>query len=48
MIATEYREGNRAALRTMRRPLIIDGKRLLPCAQLKSMGYLMGRIGDGG
>ncbi len=31
----------------MRRPLIIDGRRLLPYAQLRSMGYVVERIGDG-
>jgi len=51
VIATEwpvYRELDWAALRpTMRRPLIIDGRRLLPDAQLRSMGYAVERIGDG-
>ena len=51
VIATEwpvYRDLDWAALRaTMRRPLIIDGRRLLPYAQLRSMGYVVERIGDG-
>jgi len=51
VIATDwpiYRDLDWAALRdTMRRPLIIDGRRLLPYAQLRSMGYLVERIGDG-
>jgi UDPglucose 6-dehydrogenase len=51
VIATEwpvYRDLDWAALHaTMRRPLIIDGKRLLPYAQLRSMGYVVERIGDG-
>jgi UDPglucose 6-dehydrogenase len=51
VIATEwpmYRDLDWAALRaTMRRPLIIDGRRLLPCAKLRSMGYVVERIGDG-
>jgi UDPglucose 6-dehydrogenase len=52
VIATEwpvYRDLDWAALHaTMRRPLIIDGRRLLPYAQLRSMGYVVERIGDGG
>ena len=51
VIATEwaiYRDLDWAALReTMRRPLIIDGRRLLPHLQLRSMGYVVERIGDG-
>jgi UDPglucose 6-dehydrogenase len=51
VIATEwpvYRDLDWAALgATMRRPLIIDGRRLLPYAQLRSMGYVVERIGDG-
>jgi UDPglucose 6-dehydrogenase len=51
VIATEwpvYRELDWAALHeTMRRPLIIDGRRLLPYARLRSMGYVVERIGDG-
>jgi UDPglucose 6-dehydrogenase len=51
VIATEwpiYRDLDWAALHaTMRRPLIIDGRRLLPCAKLRSMGYVVERIGDG-
>ena len=31
----------------MRRPLIIDGRRLLPEAELRSMGYIVERTGDG-
>jgi hypothetical protein len=43
-----YRDLDWATLHeTMRRPLIIDGRRLLPYAQLRSMGYQEGRIGDG-
>jgi hypothetical protein len=42
------RDLDRAALRaTMRRPLIIDGRRLLPPAQLRSIRYRLERIGDG-
>lgn len=52
VIATEwpaYRKMDWTGLRdTMRRPLIIDGKRVLDCAQLKSSGYIVERIGDGG
>ncbi len=51
VIATEwpiYRDLDWAALRLlMRRPLIVDGRRLLPYAQLRSMGYVVERIGDG-
>jgi UDPglucose 6-dehydrogenase len=51
VIATEwpaYRDLDWAALRpTMRRPLIIDGRRLLPHSQLRSMGFEVERIGDG-
>lgn len=51
VIATEwpvYRDLDWAALRpTMRQPLIIDGRRLLPYAKLRSMGYVVERIGDG-
>ena len=51
VIATDwpiYRDLDWAALRdTMRRPLIIDGRRLLPYAQLRSTGYVVERIGDG-
>jgi UDPglucose 6-dehydrogenase len=50
VIATEwpvYRDLDWAAVRaTMRRPLIIDGRRLLPYAELRSMGYFVERIGD--
>ena len=51
VIATEwptYRDLDWAALRaTMRRPLIIDGRRLLPHAKLRALGYTVQRIGDG-
>lgn len=51
VIATEwpvYRDLDWGALRVaMRRPLIIDGRRLLSYAQLRSMGYVVERIGDG-
>ena len=51
VIATEwpiYRDLDWAALyATMRRPLIIDGRRLLPYARLRSLGYVVERIGDG-
>jgi UDPglucose 6-dehydrogenase len=51
VIATEwpiYRDLDWAGLQsTMRRPLIIDGRRLLPHAQLRAMGYVVERIGDG-
>jgi UDPglucose 6-dehydrogenase len=51
VIATEwpiYRHLDWAALRsTMRRPLIIDGRRLLPPAELRAFGYEVERIGDG-
>lgn len=51
LIATEgpaYRDFDWAALReTMQRPLIIDGRRLLPEAELRSIGYVVERIGDG-
>jgi len=37
-----------AALRdTMRHPLIIDGRRLLPEAELRGLGYMVHRLGDG-
>ena len=51
VIATEwpvYRDMDWAALRdTMRRPLIIDGRRLLAHEQLRALGYAVERIGDG-
>lgn len=51
VIATEwpiYRDLDWAALReTMRHPLVIDGRRLVPHEQLRSMGYVVDRIGDG-
>ena len=51
MIATEwpaYRDLDWAALRaTMRCPLIIDGRRLLPEAELRALGYVVERLGDG-
>jgi hypothetical protein len=31
----------------MRRPLIIDGRRLLPEAELRDLGYVVQRVGDG-
>jgi UDPglucose 6-dehydrogenase len=51
VIATEwpaYRDLDWAhLLPSMRRPLIIDGRRLLPHAKLRAMGYVVERIGDG-
>jgi UDPglucose 6-dehydrogenase len=51
VIATEwptYRDLDWAALRaTMRRPLLIDGRRLLPAAELRAMGYVVVRVGNG-
>ena len=51
VIATEwpaYKDLNWAALRgTMRQPLIIDGRRLLPEAELRALGYVVQRVGDG-
>ena len=51
VIATEwpaYRDLDWAALRTtMRRPFIVDGRRLLPEVELRALGYLVQRIGDG-
>jgi len=51
VIATEwpvYRDLDWAMLRaTMRRPLIIDGRRLLAHAQLRALGFQVERIGDG-
>jgi UDPglucose 6-dehydrogenase len=51
VIATEwpaYADLDWAALRpTMNRSLVIDGRRLLPHAQLRAMGYEVMRIGDG-
>ncbi len=51
VIATEwpvYRDLDWGALSaTMRWQVIIDGRRLLPYAQLRSMGYVVKRIGDG-
>jgi UDPglucose 6-dehydrogenase len=51
VIATDwpvYRDLDWAALReTMQRPLIIDGRRLLPCERLRELGYAVERIGDG-
>jgi UDPglucose 6-dehydrogenase len=51
VIATEwpmYRDLDWAALRdTMRRPLIIDGRRLLPEAEVRDLGYVVQRVGDG-
>jgi UDP-glucose 6-dehydrogenase len=51
VIATEwpiYRDLDWAAVRkTMRCPRIIDGRRLLPEAELRALGYTVERIGDG-
>jgi UDPglucose 6-dehydrogenase len=51
VVATEwavYRDLDWAAVRaTMRRPLIIDGRRLLPEAELRALGYVVERLGDG-
>ena len=51
VIATEwpaYRDLDWAAVQhTMRRPLIIDGKRLLLEPELRALGYTVERIGDG-
>lgn len=51
VVATEwpaYRELDWAQLRSaMRRPLIIDGRRLLPVAELRALGYVVERVGDG-
>lgn len=51
VIATEwpmYREVDWKALRrSMRRLLIVDGRRLLPETELRALGYIVERIGDG-
>ena len=51
VIATEwpaYRDIDWAAARaTMRRPLILDGRRLLPEAELRELGFELERVGDG-
>ena len=51
VIATEwpvYRDLDWAGIRaTMRRLLIIDGRRLLPKGELQALGYVVERIGDG-
>ena len=51
VIATEwpvYRDLDWGALRaTMRRPLVIDGRRLLREADLRALGYVVERVGDG-
>jgi UDPglucose 6-dehydrogenase len=51
VIATEwpaYRDLDWAKLRTtMRQPLIIDGRRLLPEADLRALGFDVIRLGDG-
>jgi UDPglucose 6-dehydrogenase len=51
VIATEwpiYRDLDWAALyTTMGRPLIIDGRRLLPETELRALGYVVERVGDG-
>ena len=31
----------------MKQPLIIDGRRLLPEAELRALGYTVVRVGDG-
>ena len=51
VIATEwpaYRDLDWAELRgSMRRPVIIDGRRLLPETKLRALGYVIQRVGDG-
>ncbi|MBA3235659.1 MAG: UDP-glucose/GDP-mannose dehydrogenase family protein [Chloroflexi bacterium] len=51
VIATEwqvYRDLDWAAVRSrVRRPLIIDGRRLVPKAELQALGFVVERIGDG-
>ncbi len=51
VIATEwraYRDLDWAALRgTMRHPVVIDGRRILPEAELRALGYDVVRLGDG-
>ena len=51
VITTEwpiYRNLDWGALRsTMRRPVIIDGRRLLPEVDLRALGYEVVRLGDG-
>jgi UDPglucose 6-dehydrogenase len=51
VIATEwpiYRDLDWEAVRaTMRRPLIIDGRRLVPETDLRALGYIVERVGDG-
>ncbi len=51
VIATEwpaYRDLDWAAIRpTMRRPLVIDGRRLLSETDLRALGYTIERVGDG-
>jgi UDPglucose 6-dehydrogenase len=51
VIATEwaeYRDLDWGGLRpSMRRPLIVDGRRLLPEAKLRALGYDVTRLGDG-
>jgi hypothetical protein len=43
-----YRDIDWAAVRdTMQRPLIIDGRRLLPVDRLRELGYIVSRVGDG-
>lgn len=37
-----------ASKKRMRTPLIIDGRRILPLARLKALGYVVERVGDGG
>jgi hypothetical protein len=52
VIATEwptYRNLDWAALRTIvKRPVIKNGRRSLPRAEARNLGYLVERIGDGG
>jgi UDPglucose 6-dehydrogenase len=51
VIATEwreYRDLDWQALRPlMRRPLIVDGRRLVAPTALRAMGYTVVRLGDG-
>jgi UDPglucose 6-dehydrogenase len=51
VIATEwpiYRELDWAALRPlMRRPLILDGRRIVDLARLQALGFAVERVGDG-
>jgi UDPglucose 6-dehydrogenase len=51
VIGTEwpvYRDLDWASLKPlMRHPLIVDGRRLLPQAELRSLGFVVERLGDG-